>query len=104
MGSFWDGTTPIFPSDVPHTMTSRELRLLFDSLDGLTSAPDEYDNELVRSLGVSAIGLTATDPEGSSVSTSATLRVYRQQPSCIKPRHEVIEEVQNLTACLLLFT
>lgn len=91
-GVFKDGTTSITHDALPYRLTSHTVTLKFDSLEGLAAAPDEVNGELVSTLATTVLSFSVTDPDGGTLDANLLLRVYRQEPSCLQPRHEIVVE------------
>ena len=99
---FYDGTTPVSPSALPHRLTNalKVLSFRFDSLAGLeTSALPE--GELLRTTAATYVSFTATDPDGGVLASTVRLQLYAATFSCVAEDHEVVFEGEEpvCTAC-----
>ena len=90
---FYDNSTLISPSTLPHRLTDGQkvLSFRFDSLAGLEIS-SEVDGELRRTLGTAKLGFAATDPDGGVLTSEVPLRLYLPSFSCVAPDHEVVFE------------
>ena len=91
-GHFYDGSTVVSPSALPHRLTNvlKVLNFRFDSLAGLetTNVIDATDPELLRTITTMEVGFNATDSENSTLVAAVQLVLYSAISSCVKANHE----------------